>query len=405
MQPQLHVGLSEARVEARRTSLEGVPIVCFAHDFQGDPTSKTHIMRILAQKGSRVLWVNSIGLRRPRVSSRDARRILDKLRWSVRPVREVEPGLHVVSPLALPLHGVPAADRLNAWILRALLRRQCARLGLRRPIVWTFMPNVSGLLGACRERLVVYHCVDEYSAFSGVPRTALVAMERDLVKRADVVISSSERLSEDRRRLNPNSHFVPHGVDLRHFGRALDPILPVAPDLADVRRPAIGFIGLIADWVDLSLIAAMARRREHWSFVLIGKVATDLAPLRGIPNVRLLGQKPYAALPFYCRGLDVGIIPFRDNSLTLKANPLKMREYLAAGLPVVSTPMPEVARYRALLRLASDPESFLGACEAALGERTETQDRARAAAMASESWEGRVKEMERIVAARLEVDA
>jgi glycosyltransferase involved in cell wall biosynthesis len=397
MQPERQVRVS--------ASLEGVPIVCFAHDFEGDPTSKTHIMRILSRRGSRVLWVNSIGLRRPRVSSRDARRILDKLKRGVRPVREVEPGLFVASPLALPLHGLRAADRLNAWILSAMLRRQCARLRLERPIVWTFMPNVSGLLGACRERLVVYHCVDEYSAFTGVPRTSLLAMERELLKRADVVISSSERLSEDRRRLNPNSHFVPHGVDLKHFGRALDPILPVAPDLAEVRRPVIGFFGLIADWVDLDLVAAMARRRPQWSFALIGKVAADTAPLRGLANVRLLGQKPYAALPFYCRGLDVGIIPFRTNTLTQKANPLKMREYLAAGLPVVSTPMPEVARYRTLVRLAPDPEAFLSACEAALGERNAAQDRARAAAMASESWEGRVQEMERLVAARLEVDA
>jgi glycosyltransferase involved in cell wall biosynthesis len=382
-----------------------VPIVCFAHDFEGDPTSKTHIMRILSRRGSRVLWVNSIGLRRPRVSGRDARRVLDKLKRSVRPVRELEPELFVASPLALPLHGVRAADRLNAWILSAMLRRQCARLRLERPIVWTFMPNVSGLLGACRERLVVYHCVDEYSAFTGVPRSALLAMERDLVKRADVILSSSERLSEDRRRLNPNSHFVPHGVDLRHFGRALDPILPVAPELAGLRRPLIGFFGLIADWVDLDLVAAVARLRPQWTFVLIGKVQTDTAPLRGLPNVRLPGQKPYAALPFYCRGIDVGIIPFLTNTLTQRANPLKMREYLAAGLPVVSTPMPEVARYRSLVRLAADPASFLAACEAALGERTTTQDRARASAMASESWEGRVEEMERIVAARLEAEA
>ena len=384
-----------------RTRLQGVPIVCFAHDFEGDPTSKTHIMRMLARDGSRVLWVNSIGLRRPGMSKGDARRILDKVRRSLRGCREVETNLFVTSPLAVPLHGMPMADRFNAALLGSMLRRLCRKLGLDRPIVWTFMPNVSGLLGACRERLLVYHCVDEYTAFSGVAKGAIGPMEEDLTRRAAVVFASSERLTSERKTWNPNVHFVPHGVDLEHFGRALDPATPIPEDLRSTPRPVVGFFGLIADWVDLDLVREAALRRPQWSFVLIGKLATTTEALGGVPNVHLLGQKPYGALPGYCRGMDVGIIPFRTSRLTVRANPLKLREYLAAGLPVVSTPLPEVARYDGLVRLAPDLDSFLKAIEAGLASRSAEADRARAEAMRGESWEERVRDMERIVAQRL----
>src|SRR6185295_8836829 len=115
--------------------------------------------------------------------------------------------------------------------------------------------------------------------------------------------------------------------------------------------------------------------------------------LGGVPNLRLLGQKPYATLPAYCRGMDVGIIPFRRSALTVRANPLKLREYLAAGLPVVSTPLPEVARYEGLVRLAPDLDAFLAAIEAGLGGGSAEADRARAEAMRGESWEERVRDM------------
>jgi glycosyltransferase involved in cell wall biosynthesis len=375
-------------------ALEGASIICFAHDWGGDPTSKTHIMRILARR-NRVLWVNSIGMRRPAASGRDLRRILDKLAKGLRGCREVEPNLFVANPLVVPLPGWGLADRFNAGILAASLRRLCLRHALQDPILWSFLPNVGRLLGRLGERLAIYHCVDEYSAFSGVSRETIVRMERDLVRRADLVLTSSERLCAERIEINPNTRFVTHGVDLGHFGRALDPRLETPADLRDLPRPVIGFFGLLADWVDLDLVRAIAMARPRWSFVLVGREATGLGAVRGLPNVHLLGQKPYALLPAYCRGFDVGIIPFRTSDLTLRANPLKLREYLAAGLPVVSAPLPEVARYRPFVHLAEGATGFTRAVTAALGERSPALDRARALAMESESWETRVAEIER----------
>src|SRR3989441_11665364 len=133
-------------------------------------------MRILARR-NRVLWVNSLGMRRPTDSRRDLQRIVAKLGRSLGGCVEVEPNLFVTNPLVVPLPGIALVERLNASILAASLRRLCRRYGLERPILWTFLPYVNRLVGRLQERMVIYHCVDEQSAFSGVPRDAVIQME------------------------------------------------------------------------------------------------------------------------------------------------------------------------------------------------------------------------------------
>jgi glycosyltransferase involved in cell wall biosynthesis len=380
--------------------IQGQSIICISQDWEGDPTSKKHIMRILSAR-NRVLWVNSIGMRRPTAAASDLRRLAAKLRRIVSGVRQVEPNLYVMDPPVLPLPGIAAAERVNRVVLAARLRNLCRRLHLQRPIVWTFLPNVNWLLGRLHEQMVIYHCVDEYSEFSGVPKEVIVRMERELIRRADLVFTSAEKLCAERREINPRTYFIPHGVDVAHFSKALDPATTVATEIAALPKPVIGFFGLLADWVDLDMIGALARARPQWSFALVGKAQTDLRAVEGLPNVRLVGQRPYAALPGYCRGFDVGLIPFRMNELTLRVNPLKLREYLAAGLPVVSTPLPEVVRYQGVVHIATNKEGFLQEIEAALKERTGERDRGRVEMMRTEGWEARVGDMSRLVEKRL----
>jgi glycosyltransferase involved in cell wall biosynthesis len=374
-------------------------IICFAHDWKADPTSKTHIMRILSEK-NRILWINSIGWRRPTVSGHDARRIVKKLRQVVtESLVQINPNLHVASPFAVPLPGVPGVARLNEALLTTSIRYFAKRAGLEKPILWTFMPNTLGLVGRLGESRVIYHAVDEYAAFAGVPREAFLRMESEYVRRADLVIASSDSLCQERRRLNPCTYFVSHGVDVAHFSRTLDPGTTPPEDARGLTGPVIGFFGLIAEWVDLDLIRALAQRRPDWNFVMIGKptAEVDLTPVRGLSNVRLLGQKPYETLPAYCRAFDVGIIPFKIEELTIKANPLKLREYLAAGLPVVSSDLPEVRKYASLVHLASGTDGFIGAIEQALADRSEVAARARVEAMKHESWEARVDEISELI--------
>jgi hypothetical protein len=373
--------------------LAGRDIVCFSNDWDGDPLSKTHLMRILART-NRVLWVNSLGNRAPRATASDAARIWKKLRDAARGVVEVEPNLHVLAPLYVPAYGREAVRAANGALVRLQVAAAMRRLGMRRPISWSFLPSAAPVAGRVGEALVVYHVVDEFSAFSDAsPHVA--ELERRLLARADLVIASSEPLLAAKRPLAARAVLVRHGVDHAHFARALDPSLPVPADLAALPRPVIGFFGLVADWIDLELVRAVADAQPAASVVLIGKVVTSTAPLDGARNVHLLGRRPYAELPGYCRGFDVAITPFRRNALALAANPLKAREYVAAGLPNVCTDLPEL-RVVPGCTVARSRGAFLAEVGRALGRGG--PDAARSALIRGESWEAKAEEIARHVA-------
>lgn len=240
---------------------------------------------------------------------------------------------------------------------------------------------------------MVYHCVDEFTAFTGASEE-IGQMEESLARRADVVIVSAERLRLAKEKYNSNIHVVRHGVDHAHFSKALSPETPVHPEVADLPKPVMGFFGLIEDWVDISLVRRVADAFPHGSVVLIGKVQTSLAPLAGAPNVYLVGRRPYEELPSFCKGFDVALMPFVDNELARSANPLKVREYLAAGLPVVSTPVPEVESL-GLCRIARGHADFVEAVRAALQDPGPSK--ARSDSMLGESWESKVEEIRRAI--------
>jgi glycosyltransferase involved in cell wall biosynthesis len=368
--------------------LKGRDIVCFSNDWDGDPLSKTHIMRILA-RDNRVLWVNSLGNRSPRVSTADAARIWKKLRDAAHGLVEVEPGIHVLAPVYVPAYGSETVRAVNGELVRLQVLVAMYRLGMQRPISWSFLPSAAPVAGRIGESLVVYHVVDEFSAFSDASEH-VPELERRLLRRADLVIASSERLAAAKRRVNADTVLVRHGVDHRHFARALDAALPVPADLAALPGPVIGFFGLIADWIDLGLVRRVADAFPRASIVLIGKAKASLAPLEGARNVHLLGRKSYESLPGYCRGFSVAITPFVLNELSLAANPLKAREYVAAGLPNVCTDLPEL---RAIpgCTVARTPEAFVAEVGRALARGG--PDPARSALVRSESWEAKVEEL------------
>lgn len=376
---------------ARQRPLAGRDMLCFSHDWTGDPLSKTHLMRLLA-RDNRVLWVNSIGYRSPSLGSkRDLGRIAAKLRAAAEPVREVEPNLFVFSPLVVPSWGSRLLRAVNARLLRWQVRRAMRRLGFRRPVNWVFNPAAGVLAGRLGEDRVVYYCVDEYTAFKGVDTAALAAIERDLIARADLVVVSAEKLLASKRSPRAPTVLVRHGVDFDHFAAALRADTPVPPEIADLPRPVIGYFGLIAeDWVDVPLLVHVARSFPTGSLVLLGKVTMDVSPLALEPNVHLLGRKPYAALPGYCKGFDAAVIPFPVTEVTLNANPLKAREYLAAGLPVVSTDIPEV-RVLPHCLIAGSPDEFVGQLRRALqtpGPRAAVSESVR-----GESWAARLDQV------------
>jgi glycosyltransferase involved in cell wall biosynthesis len=195
--------------------------------------------------------------------------------------------------------------------------------------------------------------------------------------------------------MHSNTHLIRHGVDFEHFRKAVDPATSVPEDLAKLKHPVVGYFGLMsADWFDVPLMAHAARSMPEVSFVLIGKVTMDMTELKALPNVHILGHKPYSSLPGYARGFDVAVIPFPISEATLNANPLKAREYLAAGLPVVSTAIPEVQSLEQCL-IAEDRESFVHQLRHAL--QSPGSRRERSESMRPHSWEARLEEIARYV--------
>ena len=376
-------------------------MLCFSHDWSADPLSKTHLMRLLS-RDNRVLWINSIGYRTPTASRRDLARAFRKVIAAAAPVREPEPNLHVLNPLVIPAHGSTWVKRFNRWALRAQVERAMRRLRFERPINWVFNPAAAVVAGSLGEDLLIYYCVDEYAAFAGVAGPRLVSMERELLARAELVITSSERLYRSKRSHNARTALVRHGVDWSHFHRALDPRTQLPADIAALPRPILGYFGLIArDWVDQDLIVHTARQFPQASIVMLGKITMDVSALRRMPNVHLLGHRPYQTLPAYCKGFDAALIPFPINAATLNANPLKAREYLAAGLPVVSTAIPEV-RVLGSCMIGRDPEEFVGQIREALASPGPCPERSNS--IRHESWEARLSQITRLVHAARTID-
>jgi glycosyltransferase involved in cell wall biosynthesis len=381
--------------------MNGENIICFAKDWGDDPTSVNHVMRLLARE-NKVLWLNSISTRTPTfTSSSDWRKIGNKLRSFAKGPRHIENGLDVYTPIVLPFPHSKAATTVNQGILRATLGVLRAQRGMKSFQLWSFFPTAVEYVGKLGESFVVYYITDEWSHFSYLDGKKISAMERELCEKADIVFCTARTLLERKKAYNPETYLASHGVDHAHFAKALRPETRVADEIARLPKPVLGFIGLVQDWVDLELIGKLAEAYRQGSIVIVGKSIVDTSRLAKYGNVHLLGRKPYEDLPTYCKGFDVSLIPFVLNELTRNVNPIKLREYLSAGLPVVSTELPEVAFYRDTCSVARTHDEFLAGVAKELAGDSPAARQKRSDAMKSETWEVKVAELgERIARVR-----
>ncbi|CAK6687476.1 glycosyltransferase [Synechococcus sp. CBW1107] len=335
-------------------------------------TNKQHVAVSLAELGHRVLYVDSLGLRPPTLGQRDRGRLWRRLRLSFPRPRPVRPGIWVISPLQLPLPAGPWVDRLNGLVLRTTLALARLQLGLRCDLLWTYNPRTAALLPVHAYRRSLYHCVDAIDTQPGMDGPRIRRDEQQLCHQVDGVVTTTPVLQERCRPLARRCTLLPNAVDVEHFRQALDPALPLPADLGCIPAPRLLFVGAIATYkMNMELLAAVARRHPDWSIVLIGAVgegdpATLITALADCPNIHRLGPRPYGALPAYLKGAAVGLIPARINAYTRAMFPMKFFEYLAAGLPVVATPLPALEPYASVVALAPDAESFAAAVAEAL---------------------------------------
>lgn len=382
--------------------LEGCDIVCIGTaDWTTElPINQHQLMRRLALD-NRVLFVESLGLRRPQLASRDLRRLFRRLVRGLHGPRSVD-GLHVLAPLVLPFHGNGAVRALNRRLLRLQVSRAVRRLGMRRPVLWAYAPQAEGLIGTLHPQLIVYHCVDDVAAQKGVDAEGFRASEERFAPLADLVLASAPALAERMRSHSDRVLYAPNVADTALFATALEPG-PVDPAVEALPKPCLVFHGaVVATKLDLRLLVEVARLREAWSIALVGPLGAgdpggDLSALHEAPNIHLLGPRDHASLPMVLRGADLGLIPYAVNDLTRSVFPMKVYEYLAAGLPVVATPLPTLAGVDAIA-VAHDAAELVAAVERQLATDSPQRRAQRSRAAAGHSWEARIAEIERALA-------
>jgi UDP-galactopyranose mutase len=285
--------------------------------------------------------------------------------------------------------------------------------GRERVLAWLYTPLALPLVEELEPEAVVYDCMDELSLFQGAP-PELLTQERLLLERADVMFTGGPSLYRAKQARHHNVFCFPSSVDAAHFRQArpapAGQSAPEAEDQTAIPHPRLGFYGVIDERLDLELIDAVAAAHPEWHLVLVGPVVKiDPAVLPQRPNIHYFGQRSYDELPRYLAGWDVCLLPFARNDSTRFISPTKTLEYMAAELPIVSTPITDVAEpYGDIVYLGATPEEFLAGCEAALSSTAE--ERARRATLmrkvlSGTSWDVTVSAMEQLVATAMEKSA
>ncbi len=335
-------------------------IVCLStQDYDDLWTRKQRFMTDFARLGHRVLYVESqwhlltylkhlrSGWRRLFLFLENPRERESNLFVATPPV--LFPFFQMFAPLAV----------INNLVLGLWLRLQARRLRMKNPLAYTYVPYSHLAIKLLGSRKILYEKVDDYAAAKGLVRKATVdKLEKRLLKTAQLVIVTASRLKAKMKGSHDNVHLISNGCETQHFQQVAKIRTP-AEVIANLPRPRIGFVGALAYWCDLDLIEYLARSRPHWHFVFIGPRHTDTRQLQHFANIHLIGRVPYSVLPRYMAGIDVFINPYKQDSIADSCSPLKVFEYLAAGKPVVSVPMPEVARFAPQVRIASDYRQFL----------------------------------------------
>ena len=373
-------------------------IICFGGEdwWYHHPHSKAHLMRKFARAGNKVIFVNSISMGLPALAHKDLLpRIKRKLGSYSKLARQTEEGITVVSPASLPFFGTAAARKVNRRLLRAQIGKLARSRGLTKPILWIAIPTAAEMIGEFDEAAVVYQVSDKYDANTMDHATdpALIRrLHEHAIDAADLVFYSGRKLFNEATRGCERSYLLEQGVDYEHWRRVGDAALAIAPEVANIPRPRLGYFGAIEPWlVDQELVKRAARERPEWQWIFIGNKSRGLE-IEDLPNTHFLPPVPYAELPAFAAGFDVCVLPWEtEQSFTSYGSAIKVREYLATGKPVVIAPLPEYEPMKDVLRIARTRDEFLRLVEEALGETGPQLKEKRQAAVASGTWDARAE--------------
>lgn len=372
-------------------------------------TNKQHTSMELMRQDWRILYIESVGLRSPNFQSKkDWSRLLVRLYRGLFCLffgaRKVEKAIWVLSPLMVPAaHRYNTIRKLNNLLLVFSIRRFNKSNKTTDPVIWTYHPYIFSVLSALKYCKLVYHNVDDNSAVPGIDTSYYQQQEELLVKKADVVFVTMETLRKRCAKWNKNTYFHPNVVDYEHFSQAItNADLP--NHLSEISKPIVIYHGVLSDFkLDFELLYRAAQLRKDLNWVLIGEEREGqsnktLRNLSKLPNVKLVGYVPYDKLPSYLKGADIGVLPSLINHYTDGMFPMKYFEYIASGLPVVSTPLAFTKIVNAGLEIGENTDSFLQAINAQLKRKKLTPDESKAI-IADNSWRERTIKMLEILKA------
>jgi glycosyltransferase involved in cell wall biosynthesis len=343
-----------------------------------------------------VLWVNTIGTRTPHLDLATISRGLEKLgHWASPNQSCLPPNLKVINPRMWPWFGSTWSRRVNRFLL---LRQLTPHLRLlpTPPTAVTTLPLVADLIGKLPVHSWVYYCVDDFGAWPGLDQITLRRMEQDLVQKADSIVAVSDVLVEKLARSGRTAHLLTHGVDLRHW-QTENPAPKVLTKLEALEHPLIVFWGLVDSRIDAGMVRRLDERLSQGTILLIGPKGDPDPALFTSRHLVHLGPVSYEELPHLAHLAAVLIMPYADLPVTRAIQPLKLKEYLATGKPVVVRDLPATRSWADCLDLADSPESFAQAVVRRLQEGLSLEQKESRLRLEEEDWASKARDFERWV--------
>ncbi len=317
--------------------------IIFGDDWGKHPSTTQHLVKNFDTE-DRVLWINSIGMRSPGLNVQDCSRIADKFLSFLKKNKTLETeesqekpqspqNFLLLTPFVFPYHGSEIFRKLNKKCLALQLKKCCGSLALKNPLVITSNPLAVYYLSEISSSKICYLRLDLYEELPGVDGRLIKMAEPEMFNRADAILYTARELQPTREDWRTKALYLPQGVDFQNFSRA---------NLTPSGEKVLGFFGIVSEWIDFHLIGEVAKAAPDWRFEFIGAIEMLPDSLKKRDNITWHSPVPYDELPMLAANWTCAWVPFVVNSLTKSVNPLKIREYLATGLPALCTPLPEL---------------------------------------------------------------
>lgn len=367
-------------------------IIIFNDDWGRYPSTLQHVANSLMKHNNRVFWVGSLGLRKPKLNFSDFIRAIQKVikmfgkKEQIKQLNELQPVL--IFPYVIPYHDSNFIRTVNKYFISKEIKKVLKKHSSKNPILVTSAPVSDNIIGSLGESCSVFYCVDDYSSMDGAFKS-IPQLEKKLVEKADIVFAVSKFLIETRKTESKEVYFAPQGVNTEHFTKTEK----IAGRVINIKKPVIGFFGLISEWIDLELIYKSVKAYPEYTFLIIGKSVRDLSRFNDCRNFVYLGAVDYKDLPEYASVIDVGLIPFEMNNVSIASNPLKLLEYFSLGIPVVSTNLPEVEKFGSLVYTAKDTGEFINFIQTAVKEKDPDKTKVRVSTAKEYSWDSVTKKI------------